>query len=615
MDSFRNLPKNILYSKLTPPIVIILLTFIYTYPLPLHLSTQIIGPYGGDSLECVWRLWWVKHAIFDPHQSPFILPNIYAPYGYLLAYGEITPIHTFIGLPVTILFGPIAAYNLFILFSFILTGYFMYLFMNELLGHPICALFASVLFTFCNFRMGKISSYLNLMDTQWIVLCLFFLERYIKRLHWKYLAYASIFFVLAGLSTMYYPAMMALIIPPFFLIRMNKIHGYKKVREEWRSIGFGLIVFVLIGGVILIPTIIPYIQIQNEEKGIISLAEARFWSADLSNYLIPNPKQYLWKDWISEYLAPVKTGSGVHNEFVNSLGYIGILFAIYGFSKASKNVRAGWGWWINAAFILSLGPELKFLNTIVGFPVSENIYSVFIHLMNWIGSHSIARELFNIEQINHLVIPLPALFVRWFIPGYLSMRAWGRFSLFVMLGVAVWAGYGAKSFIQEEKKDFLIPLPRKSIVLLCIFFFLSFFESYNGPQNLYTPKARSVDIWLANHDQQATIIQMPMLSALSGTQMFYSQYNQHPVASGYGTFFPIIFSKKYPTLEEFPSDLSLDVLLNWGKDIKPESKGVEYILVDEAEVMNEDPLWNAIRAQKLLVEVTIQDGVHVYKIQ
>lgn len=71
------------------PFLYVLATVIFTWPLCLHLGTQVIGPFHGDNLEYVWKIWWVKHAWFDLHVSPEIVPTINWPAGYFLAYGEL----------------------------------------------------------------------------------------------------------------------------------------------------------------------------------------------------------------------------------------------------------------------------------------------------------------------------------------------------------------------------------------------------------------------------------------------------------------------------------------------------------------------------------------------
>jgi hypothetical protein len=72
------------------------------------------------------------------------------------------------------------------------------------------------------------------------------------------------------------------------------------------------------------------------------------------------------------------------------------------------------------------------------------------------------------------------------------------------------------------------------------------FELYPGSAKLVSPGPHAVDLWLASHPQTATIIQMPLLSALSGPQMLYTRYHAQRLASGYGTYFTVTFKQMYP---------------------------------------------------------------------
>ena len=87
--------------------------------------------------------------------------------------------------------------------------------------------------------------------------------------------------------------------------------------------------------------------------------------------------------------------------------------------------------------------------------------------------------------------------------------------------------------------------------------------------------------------------------------MFHGQR----IASGYGTYLPVLFEEQYPDLQMFPSDASLDVLASWG------GEGVDLVLIDEAHVPDGDPLWEAIHNQARLEMVNELDGVRVYRVQ
>lgn len=209
--------------------ILVALTLVFTWPLVLHPTTDVLGPTRADNLEYVWKMWWVPHAIAQGG-DPFFNPSVVFPAGYPMAYGEITPSHTFLYAPVTVALGEVTAYNLSIFASFILTGLFTYGFGLRLLARLNLssglrftgALLASLAFTFCAYRMARVQVHLPLVDTQWLVLAFWMLDRWLER---REIWAAAIFGAavgLAGLSSWYYLFMLGLLIPVYALALFGK---------------------------------------------------------------------------------------------------------------------------------------------------------------------------------------------------------------------------------------------------------------------------------------------------------------------------------------------------------------------------------------------------------
>ena len=97
---------------------------------------------------------------------PGKLPDIYYPSGYPLSFGEITPLHTFWGLPITLLVGEVASYNLLILISTVLSGFFTYLWLWTLTGNRAASVLGGLIFAFYPYRMARIAGHLPLVSTQ-----------------------------------------------------------------------------------------------------------------------------------------------------------------------------------------------------------------------------------------------------------------------------------------------------------------------------------------------------------------------------------------------------------------------------------------------------------------
>jgi hypothetical protein len=329
----------------------------------------------------------------------------------------------------------------------------------------------------------------------------------------------------------------------------------------------------------------------------------------------------LWGEFVQRTLTPF--GNNMPYEFILNWGFVSSLLAFSGWRRGRKGVKRGWVLWIGVSTILSLGPVLKLFGVVVTLPLPEVMGGRLQSVFDWIGLQSFAREFFPYQSATRGAIPLPALFLRWFFPGMDGLRSWGRFALFGAFGVAVLAGEGLiagidratqKNRNQKDTPEGTIFGPNLiAAIWLLLFGGLTLFEFYTGPQPLITPGPRSVDQWLAGLDERSTIIQLPVSVALSGPQMYYSMFNNQRLASGYGTYFPIIFEERYPALADFPSDEAIDLLEAWGEGSGKQG-GIDYILIDELDVLAGDPLWRLIEGQPRLRHVVTADSVRVYTV-
>jgi hypothetical protein len=80
-----------------------------TWPLPTYITGRL--PLSRDVSIYVWNLWWVAHQIIHLH-DPWSTTYLAAPVGLQLGYHTLTPLLGVVMAPVTLAFGPSAAYNL-----------------------------------------------------------------------------------------------------------------------------------------------------------------------------------------------------------------------------------------------------------------------------------------------------------------------------------------------------------------------------------------------------------------------------------------------------------------------------------------------------------------------
>src|SRR5512137_2060699 len=98
------------------------LTPIMTYPMALHLADAVPGP-PWDNFVWLYDLWWFKHSLFDAGVSPWFNPQIFHPFGYNVGLSETILASKALGLPVTLLAGEVATFNILVLASFALSGF------------------------------------------------------------------------------------------------------------------------------------------------------------------------------------------------------------------------------------------------------------------------------------------------------------------------------------------------------------------------------------------------------------------------------------------------------------------------------------------------------------
>ena len=549
----------------------VLLSVLLTYPLVWQLGSKIPGPPApGDNLEYLFKTWWFKHALFElSPATPFFNPDAFYPFGYPVTLSETTLSNTIPALPLTLLLGEVAAYNITLLTSFVLSALGMYLLVFGWTRSPMAAFISGVIFAFCPYRLSHMGAgHLPLMGTQWLPFLFLFLERMVvHRRRWDAVL-AALFYVLGALSAWYYAYIYALAGLIFVLLRARPWRQILLSRQFLVSaVTFGLICLALLG-----PLVWPVTQLWSQGSRPGSLKYVDSFSASPLDLIYPNVFQPLWG------AALLRWYSQNPNENNLYLGLVPLLLAAVALVLARK--RAGeqdpgdhhrlvtvMGWISVIFVVLALGTTLHGKSGPVYIAVPAAVERVFTAAMSLLTKRLALYPIssYSLRIENHIYLPLPTLLLYLFLPFFNAMRVWTRMAVVSIAGVAVLAGFGC-AWLSDRLSAARLGgrIGKRLGQALVLGLVVVEFAAVPFAMGMTTVSARPVDRWLASQPGDWSVMELPLTRGLSGRALYAMRVHGKRISTGYGTFFPQAFNDARPVLDSFPSSDSLDLLKSWG---------------------------------------------------
>jgi hypothetical protein len=257
----------------------------WTWPLPLHLSSRVAFD-PGDPFLNTWILWWNAQTV--PFSDAWWNPPIFYPMRGALALSEhlagLSPFTT----PILLLGGtPALAYNVALLLSCALSGFFTHLLVERLTGSSLAAGCAGIAYALAPFRAGQLS-HLQVLTSQWLPLMLLGLHAYVETGRGRWLALFGIAWVLQALSNGYY-----LLFAPVLVFVW--ICWFVMARRQWRQLGQIVAAWIL-ASLALLPVLLKY----REVHGALGLSRSRGvilrFSGRLTSFLQPPHMLALWPE-------------------------------------------------------------------------------------------------------------------------------------------------------------------------------------------------------------------------------------------------------------------------------------------------------------------------------
>jgi hypothetical protein len=559
-----------------------LLTAVLTYPALLFLRTKVPGG-PEDNFHFLWELWYVAHALFDLHKSPFFDPDVFVPFGFsLLRNQDLSPGTVLLFSPLTHFCGEIFTYNFLVLVSFPLTAFGTYLLARELWWNRAAAVLAGIIVGFCPYRFAHSAGHLSIVSTEWIPFFFLYLERLISQHRMKSAVLAGVFFGLSAWATWYY----------FFMVAIAAAF-YAAFRIDWRAPGIELrhllklsLISAGIALTFVLPFLIPYyVATHGAVVDYRGAGESQAFAAALADYVIPPTTHFLWGHQVGDHWRNGANGLW-QSEWQLYLGAGALFLTIVGVFHRRRRVVVALIAMAVGCLLFSFGPGIYFTHPP---PLSSSTNDVALSPI--LAPGRLLRQL----------------------PGFNNLRAWARLGFFVELSVGLLAAAGLVCLLDWIKEAFRARATTQ-LVMVTIVYGLVVLDVFPRPMDMSPVRPRPVDQWLSRQPGEFAFMEYPISQhAYGGPAIYSTRLSGKRIIMGNAQNPPNLAF--WGDLSAFPSPFTLDLLYGWG---------AKYVLVDENLYRAGVSFWNiyqtwsslesAIEASPRLKELTVLDGIHVYEI-
>lgn len=345
--------KKIIISLL-PLLAYILLAVIFTYPLITRFFTHIPG-LDGDAYIYLYNQWWLKNAL--THSLDFFNSSLLLyPFGADLSLSATTVSNNLVISFCDIFLPSVAAFNLFIIFSFAVAAWGMFILLQYLIKNKAASFLGGLIFAFHPYIFSELGAgHYNYSTVYFIPLFVFFLLKATREDTRRYLNafWAALFLLIGFYNDLYYAYGLIFVLVLYFLWLW---------RERRKDFTKDIKVFVLIITIfIACAWPLGWKILQASLSGAYPFAtieQISLYSPDVRSFFIPSYLNTFYGHGLQAYYQPIRP-----YDSIVYIGYLLILLAVWGCYSGrrakAKFLLGFWGLLSVFFFFVALGPALS----------------------------------------------------------------------------------------------------------------------------------------------------------------------------------------------------------------------------------------------------------------
>lgn len=331
-------------------VVAFLLSIALTWPVGLSLQSTLVGHPGNDTWNHVWGYWWVSEELLSG-RWPTEANGLAFPRGGTLYF--IDTIQVLISLPISLVFGPAAAFNCIMLGELALAGVGAWLLAYKVTSDVWASFAALFLFEMSAHLMGQ--SYNGISETVcagWFPMTLWALIRMMERPSVKRALLLGVLGAMCVLTSWYYglfSILGSLLILGWYFWKRSWLYNMKVVIKH-------VLISAVVAGTVVLGPVLSFRSSLSAENAIVT-RDPEFVERSLLNHNITDVQAFFQ---LSKTPIPdLRMLYGEELMIIIYLGWVGLCLAGFGIWKERR--KEEWKLWAIFGlifFVFCLGPYL-----------------------------------------------------------------------------------------------------------------------------------------------------------------------------------------------------------------------------------------------------------------